>query len=277
VKRAGARALATVVVGLALVACGQSRPFPSSPSSDAVTPAASPLPTPVDVVDGDTVRDGTGTRHRLLGINAPDSGECLAEEAADRLGAMIGSAPGVVQGDGAVDQFGRSLVYLHVGDGPSANELLVEEGLAIATHGGGDLQSRIWAAQDRARETAAGVWDPSACGSGPLPSVAVAEVRHDPPGPDGDVLAEEVVVLVNHGAAPVDIGGWTVRDESSVHRFRFPSGTTIEPGARVVVTSGFGPLGFGTGDPIWNNGGDTAILVDGDGRFVAISAYDGEG
>jgi micrococcal nuclease len=278
VRPAGARALVTLVAaitGLAVTACGPAV-TPSS-GDGGVTPSPSPLDTPIDVVDGDTLTDGSGTRHRLLGVNAPDSGECLAHEATARLAAVAGDRPGVVEGDPAVDQFGRSLVYLYPEDGPLANETLVKEGLAIATHGGGALQSRIWAAQDRAREAGEGVWDPSACGSGPIPPVAVAEVRHDPPGPDGDVLDEEWVVLVNHGEMPVDLGGWTVRDESSVHRFRFPAGTTMAPGERLVVTSGAGPLGFGTGEPIWNNGGDTAILVDEDGRFVAISAYDGEG
>ena len=275
-RRAGARALVALVAavsGFATAACGP----PGAYSAGDGTPSPSPLPTPVEVVDGDTVTDGSGSRHRLLGINAPDSTECLSDEAAVHLAKVMGSRPGVVAGAPGVDQYGRSLVYVYPDDGPSANELLVEAGLAIATHDGGDLQPRIWAAQDRAREAGHGLWDPSACGSGALPPVAVAEVRHDPPGPDGERLDEEMVVLVNDGETPVDLDGWAVRDESSVHRFRFPAGTTIAPGGSVVVTSGTGPLGFGMGEPIWNNGGDTAILVDRDGRFVAISAYDGEG
>jgi len=75
----------------------------------------------------------------------------------------------------------------------------------------------------------------------------------------------------------VDLSGWVLRDESSSNRFRFPAGTVLEAGRRLRVVTGCEPppgaLAWCATTPVWNNGGDSVILVDGHGRVVAHRRY----
>lgn len=254
---------------LLLVACAGS--LPSDPSSS---------PPPSDVVqvealDGDSLRDGSGADYRLIGINAPDVGECLADEAAARLAELVAGGVSLVGDVEPTDQFGRELIYAYADD--LVNRTLVAEGLAVAIHShpNSRFTSEFFTAMEEAVESRRGVWNPEACGTGPFPAIAIVHVEGDPPGPDEEDLEGESIELANHGDTPLDLTGWTLRDESTRNRYSFPSGFTLDPGQRVTITSGTGPLGFGTGTPIWNNSGDTAFLIDPDGRFVTFRAVEG--
>jgi hypothetical protein len=81
----------------------------------------------------------------------------------------------------------------------------------------------------------------------------------------------ETVTVGNGGSSPVDLTGWTVHDEGAKHSFDFPGGYTLSPAASVTIRSG-GPAGAGelswTSQPVWNNEGDTAYLVDPAGNVV---------
>ena len=80
------------------------------------------------------------------------------------------------------------------------------------------------------------------------------------------------------GAVAVDMTGWGVRDESSSHRFTFPAGFALDPGARVRIHSSCGTssadeLSWCTsGSAIWSNDGDTAFLLDPSGNIVDRAA-----
>ncbi len=129
-----------------------SRAAPVSTMGD--DPAtASEIQRPVDatlshvayVHDGDTLYlqpDGTTSRAdeitvRLIGIDTPElrpSVECYALEARDRLRELLpqGAAVWVAQDQGALDQYGRSLLYLWTERGDFVNLQLVAEGYASA-------------------------------------------------------------------------------------------------------------------------------------------------
>lgn len=84
-------------------------PAPSDPPGLAVT----------RVVDGDTVDLNDGRRVRLLGIDAPELGECGFDQAGTfarsiLLGQRVDVAPDPTQE--SVDRYGRSLVYITVGN-----------------------------------------------------------------------------------------------------------------------------------------------------------------
>ncbi|HJR92379.1 MAG TPA: lamin tail domain-containing protein [Acidimicrobiia bacterium] len=225
--------------------------------------------------DGDSLTGEDGTSYRLLGINAPDAPECLAEEAAERLRSLVVN-PVNVLGD-VDDQFGRRLVDVYRPEGsPSwVNLAMVREGLAIALHADDADTSMLFDAQDLAREEMIGLWDPHACGEGPLASIEIIDIEADPPGRDEEVLDEEWVALSNRGDEAVDLTGWTIRDESTQNRFAFPPAFVLGPGEDVMITSGSGDFGFGMESPIWNNGGDTAFVVDDQGRFVTYLSVTG--
>jgi hypothetical protein len=72
--------------------------------------------------------------------------------------------------------------------------------------------------------------------------------------------------------------GWTLRDESSTHRYVFGD-LQLPPDAVVRVRSGCGEdrgfdLVWCASDPVWNNAGDTALLQDAAGNIVAYRTYE---
>lgn len=77
--------------------------------------------------------------------------------------------------------------------------------------------------------------------------------------------------MTNDGEASLDLSGWTVGDEAD-HRYRFPDGTTLAPGATLTLHTGRGEDGdyyWGRSSPVWNNGGDTATVRTASGETVA--------
>ncbi|MDX6683048.1 MAG: competence protein ComEC [Solirubrobacteraceae bacterium] len=88
-------------------------------------------------------------------------------------------------------------------------------------------------------------------------------------------LKGEVVEIANAGTAPLDLGGWRLRDESTGKPYVFPAGTVVDPGASVRVRSGPGAASPAAGElawktaRVWNDSGDTARLEDPTGQLVA--------
>ena len=131
----------------------------------------------------------------------------------------------------------------------------------------------LLASEQTAFESAVGLWGRSVCGaSGEVPAITLDPSGYDPPGADDTSLADETIIVTNSGEVSADIGGFTLRDESSVHRLIFPDGTNLEPGQSIRVTSDDLAWNPG-GGPVWNNDGDMALLLDSHGRVVARSRY----
>lgn len=91
------------------------------------------------VVDGDTIRLESGAYVRLIGIDAPEGGECGYGRAKAKLDRMIGSTvrlpnPSSVQDR---DRYGRLLRYVMVGD-RDTGLVLLRHGLAKARYDGRD-------------------------------------------------------------------------------------------------------------------------------------------
>lgn len=228
-------------------------------------------------IDGDSLSltvDGEALEIRLDGINAPESDECLADQARTRLQQLADA--GVEIEPTGTDQFGRTLALVHSTRIPSEllNEAIVTEGLALASTGG-NWSDRFIAAENEAREAQLGIWSPDACG----PAVA-ADIRIDfslpnPAGPDRP--AEEFITIRNEGSEGVDLSGFVLRDESSSNRLPIPNGTELAPGASIAVWTGCEPasgLGWCSQTPIWNNDGDSALLLSPLGNVVAHARYD---
>ncbi|MGH8959034.1 MAG: lamin tail domain-containing protein, partial [Acidimicrobiia bacterium] len=118
-----------------------------------------------------------------------------------------------------------------------------------------------------------GLWGPDICGAtGKRPDLSIDEIDYNPPGED----EAELVVIANNSAVSVDLGGFVLRDESSINRFRFPE-IVLGPGRTVAVTTGCPRggdiLGWCADQPVWNNDGDAVILLDDFGRVVAFQRY----
>lgn len=291
------RRLAVLLAALVLLAgCGEaSSPAgsdASSSTSEATTTSAagsrsSDVPVGADgavvvhVVDGDTIEvelaDGRETV-RLIGINAPERGECLAEEATRRLQDLVTDrAVELVADRSDRDQYGRLLRYVEV-DGADAGAELVRAGLALARRYPPDTgrADEYEVLQRDATDAGAGMWGADACGDGSASAqVAISEIRFDADGDDNENLNDEWVRITNDGETAMDLTGWVLKDTSATHRYPFPSGFVLEAGARVTVRTGCGTdtatdlywcVG---GSAVWNNDGDTAFLLDPAGNIVS--------
>lgn len=263
----------TLVIGIAAVVAGCA-------GEDAVGPGAS-LPSREGVVawvdDGDTIEvevSGEDVEVRLVAVNAPDQGECHADQALDHLVGTLRDRTVRLEVVGE-DQFGRALA--HVFDGRRhVNLEMVELGLAIAStpDEADPYAGAILEAEEEAFRSGFGLWAAHACGDDPLPAAVIEPERSnvDPDGPDDSRLGDETVAIYNMGPETIDLSGWHIRDESTRHRFTFPPSTELGPGERLVVASS--DPGWDPGQSaIWNNDGDMALLQTPEGNVVSRWRY----
>ena len=272
--------VAGVVVAAGLVAAfrGQLPPRPAARSGDGRDA------TVVDVIDGDTleVRVGGATeRVRLIGINTPESGECFADEATEALADLVaGREVRLVRDTSGRDQYDRLLAYVEV-DGEHVNAALVRGGYAIARAYPPDTAraDALAAAQRQAEQDAAGMWAADGCASDVDARGIALSVRADAPGDDGANLNGEWLDIANTGRGPLDLSGWSVKDESASHRYTFADDTTVAPGSSLRLFTGCGQDSATerywcmTDSAVWNNDGDTAFLLDAEGHTVTTYAY----
>jgi micrococcal nuclease len=236
----------------------------------------------VAVVDGDTLLvavDGREESVRLIGVNAPERGECLFEEATAALAdAVADGFVGLTVDETDRDEFGRLLRYVSV-MGEDIGKGLVGEGLAVARRYPPDTARAddYAAAEKEAMAAGLGLWSDIPCGAtaGPL---HLGAIEPDASGDDGDNPNGEWVEVVNASDEVVSLEGWGLKDESSRHRFAFPPGSTLDPGETVRILSGCGTdtstvLHWCAEGPVWTNSGDTAFLLAPGGAVVDRLSY----
>jgi endonuclease YncB( thermonuclease family) len=84
------------------------------------------------VPDGDSIQLADGRRVRLLGIDAPELGRCMAAEAKEKLRSLVFSKH-VMLKDMVTDDYGRVLAIVSVWPNVSVNEIMLAAGLARYT------------------------------------------------------------------------------------------------------------------------------------------------
>ncbi|MFW0871274.1 MAG: thermonuclease family protein [Patescibacteria group bacterium] len=97
------------------------------------------------VLDGDTIELDDGAKVRLLGINAPELGQCYGAESAQALSSLVLGREVMLQKDStAIDEFDRLLRYVFLynpdaeKDNIFVNNYMVREGYAISNNRGAD-------------------------------------------------------------------------------------------------------------------------------------------
>lgn len=260
----------------------------AQPATDRPT-VTSNAPTGVEarvlhVYDGDTFlarADGRDIKVRLIGVNTPEHDECFGKEAGDALARYLDEETVTLVTDvEPYDQYGRLLAYVYV-DGVLVNEWLAAEGYALARAYDPNvtLQPVLDDAMAEAREAERGLWASTACASSEAGVVAISDLEPNPPGPDEDHLNDEWVRLTNRTSHAIDLSGWHLRDGSSVHRYVFPDGFVLPAGASVTIHTGCGEPSAGSdlywceSGPVWDNGGDIAILSNASEQMVDTFAY----
>jgi len=277
----GARVCSAGLLAVALAACATTAD--DDPEAGGVEVGSA-----VEVVDGDTFvieRDGTPQRVRIVGINTPESGECLADAAGERLSELLADGPlELIRDTSDTDSFGRLLRYVEIGGAETvdAGATLVAEGLAIARRYEPDVAraATYETLQEDARSDRVGLWAPDACGTATVASGAIeVTVNADPPGDDTDALDGEWVEFTNTTGDEIDLAGFTVADESASNRFAFDN-ALLAPFATLRLVTGCGSdtatvvHWCATGSAVWNNDGDTVFLRDRSGNIVVATSYD---
>lgn len=214
---------------------------------------------------------------RLLGLNAPEAEACFGRDARLVLQDLIAGQEILVEivetEDGGS---GRQISNVWAGN-VLLNLAMVEAGAALALSDGGPHGALIAQAQSEAKAAGRGLW--TTCDADA--DVVILDLRSDARGRDDFNPNGEWIEIANLGTTPVDMTGWGVRDESTRHRYEFPDGFVL--GADDFVRIGSGcewddndenvDLFWCAWDPVWNNSGDTAFLVDAAGLFVDEWSY----
>lgn len=237
----------------------------------------------ISVTDGDTIRvdysGGSDESVRLIGINTPETDECLGSEATRALEQLVDGLEVTLVGDVTdTDDYSRLLRYVYLADGSFVNEVMVRQGFALANEYPPNVaqSGTLVSAQDQAQSEELGLWAKSSCGEPTEARLVITQVEYDSPGNDKDNLNGEWVEIANQGSTITDLTGWVLKDESSSHRFSFPDGFALDVDSDVRVFSGCGTntatstyfeLYWCENGPIWNNDGDTAFLLDSAGNI----------
>jgi endonuclease YncB( thermonuclease family) len=228
------------------------------------------------VSDGDSFRvvvDGDETEVRLIGINAPERDECFGAESATWLTETLDGREVGLAVEPEPDQFGR-LLAVAVVDQVNVNLEALASGHALVVSAEGVDRESYVATEESARSAKIGLWADEICGAnGPRAALEVVEVDYNPPGPD----EVETVTIVNNAAESIDLEGFVLRDESSVNRFELPA-VALAQGELLTVEvsdcrSGQSATSWCSEQPVFNNEGDTALLLDTFGRVVALARY----
>jgi len=118
------------------------------------------------VIDGDTVVAQDLGKIRLLGLDTPEVSSRTArldpygpEATRFTRRILLNQRVRLEWNERRKDDYGRWLAYLFLENGAFFNEMLVREGLAVATPSRDDrYASRLLAAEDTARQKGLGVW-----------------------------------------------------------------------------------------------------------------------
>lgn len=146
----------------------QNSVYPSSTPSNEPTRVGEEKFLVTKVIDGDTIDIQVGTKRetiRIIGIDAPESGECYGNEASEKARGLLSSKSVNLERDpsqGERDRYGRLLGYVFV-DGTNFQELVIREGYVkeYTYNKPYKYQSLFREAQRQASEQKKGLW--SAC------------------------------------------------------------------------------------------------------------------
>ena len=232
-------------------------------------------------VDGDTIRvripcpppgPSTDERVRLMGLDTPEVGQRGADEATRFVRRSIGANPVYLAFDfRRRDRFDRLLAYVYLADGTLLNARLIECRLAQPYRGDVNHFSNLFerlAAEPPPADCPQSAPDPTPVTPGTVAIVAIVNTG-----------AAEHTLLRNNSHEPVDVSHWRLQDDDGTD-LMIPSTDPLPPRATLALCSGRAgcvgdpqPQVTLTGENIWGNKGDTAMLYDGDGTKVSSYCY----
>lgn len=112
------------------------------------------------VIDGDTIQLADGRKLRYLGLDAPETRDCFAQQASQKNKELVeGQHVSLKKDVSETDRYGRLLRYVYVGN-VFVNDVLVREGYALAHPWPPDVAHRdqLRQAQAEAKNKQKGLW-----------------------------------------------------------------------------------------------------------------------
>lgn len=166
------------------------------------------------VIDGDTLELTTGERVRLIGIDAPETGEDYYEESKVRLKDLVESKQINLENDVEdKDRYDRLLRYIYIDD-IFVNLIMVEEGFAKAYpyQPNTRYEPEFEEAEDSAKGLKKGIWSDSQdyVNSSLYVGIRINEIMYDPEGTDNN---KEFVEIYSENE--IDLSDFMIGDSSS--------------------------------------------------------------
>lgn len=196
--------LAAVAAAVLVLAGCAAEPSPRATPS--ASTAAEPAVTVDSVIDGDTIETTAGTV-RIIGIDAPERGECGYDEAAALVASLLRPGDAVIlqlpDGENDQDQHGRLLRYVDTVDGVDVAASVLAAGLAVARYDSADgypahPRETAYRAGQLATLTAAGVVSTPACAAA---EAAAAQAAAEAAAAQAAVDAEQARIAAEQQAA----------------------------------------------------------------------------
>ena len=237
------------------------------------------------VIDGDTIEINTSERVRLIGINAPEEGEKCYEESKEYLENFLSDKEITLERDMEdKDQYDRLLRYVFA-DGHNVNYGMVYLGFAHKYEFGSNTKYSSWfeEAENEAKQNEGCLWKLEEVNYIQDKCIYITNLHFNAAGDDNYNLNDEYVTFGNKCSYSIDMGGWTIKDETASHIYTILA-FTFQSGATFTLYTGSGTntnsalyWGRTSGDyaAIWNNGGDTLFLRDSGGNLVLSQSYSG--
>ncbi len=243
------------------------------------------------VLDGDSFETpASGPPVRLLGVNANESIDACAgihaTNAKERLIQLILGRAVTLSGDVTVTYPSHDGGPARPGrfvdiDSTDVGETLLREGLALPyAHATETSRNNKYLDTSAvAQASGIGLWNPTACGSGPDQDIEiVVNVRWDAEGDDSTNVNGEWVDIVNNGNRTLSLQNWRLRDPAT-RFYEFPSGSSIPAGKLMRIHIGKGTDSalekyWGLNAAIFDNDiGQGVYLLDPDNDIRATFAY----
>jgi micrococcal nuclease len=171
------------------------------------------------------------------------------------------------------DQYDRYLCYVTF-ESTDVNAQLIKKGYArVYTFESFTKKDEYLELETEAIRNSTGLWSCSSKQTG----LAIVEVHYDAKGNDAEYLNDEYLVVINNAEQAIDFTGWRITDSQS-NSFDFPIGFYLAPNKSLTIYTGSGTnmstaLYLHHDMPLWNNDGDTVIIIDNKGKTRATYTY----
>lgn len=233
------------------------------------------------VIDGDTLSLTTGEKIRLIGINAPESGQPYFDKAKNLIEDLIqGKTVDIEYDTMKEDQYLRTLAYVYLND-IFINKELVRQGLAVVETIPPNVAhtNELVEAQKEAREKCAGIWE-GLCKQTGTSCIQISSINAAPKGESTVSKNNEWIEFMNTCFESKNLTGYLLKDSSASNSYQFKN-IVMRSKQKIKLHSGCGtdtPADIywqcpERGSMVWNNSQDHAFLYDNEGRLVSELAY----